>query len=176
MLDDLSTRVDSTDNRLQRANKRMTEFIRKNEGKCLFVCLLSCFLGLATNINCTMTPCSLRNRIVMVYSDPHHRSHSAAIICHPDINRAEAVSAQTASKHRCIIWGEGIPSQLKYPCINALSLNRDRREGGRRSKERIGCWKNTTGSLTTPLGLLGWHVSLLGMSNRDSYRDRLRNE
>ncbi|KAJ9105253.1 hypothetical protein QFC21_001619 [Naganishia friedmannii] len=31
MLDDLSTRVDSTDNRLQRANKRMTEFIRKNE-------------------------------------------------------------------------------------------------------------------------------------------------
>lgn len=32
MLDDLSTRVDATDNRLTRANKRMKEFIRKNEG------------------------------------------------------------------------------------------------------------------------------------------------
>ncbi|KAI5454050.1 hypothetical protein NCC49_005041 [Naganishia albida] len=31
MLDDLSTRVDATDNRLTRANKRMKEFIRKNE-------------------------------------------------------------------------------------------------------------------------------------------------
>lgn len=33
MLDDLSTRVDATDNRLTRANKRMQEFIRKNEGE-----------------------------------------------------------------------------------------------------------------------------------------------
>ncbi len=33
MLDDLSTRVDATDGRLTRANKRLKEFVRKNEGE-----------------------------------------------------------------------------------------------------------------------------------------------
>jgi syntaxin 6 len=33
LLDDLSTRVDATDSRLTRANKRMRQFVRKNEGE-----------------------------------------------------------------------------------------------------------------------------------------------
>ena len=105
MLDDLTTRVDATDNRLTRANKRMQQFIRQNEGTAS-----RRHLRLRAEVALSLR----RNGVLMVHRHPYNSIDHSASSCNTHV---------TVCKHTGVIF------TLKESFRGRLKRHRSRRPG-----------------------------------------------